>query len=202
VRGRQLGSQSVGGVSTTGRRRAGLGATREDEKRRRRKCTVQGVEWECSTHICHLPSQEATDAAVYPACASLERIDLHDMSWGAALASVTVWLARIEQQLAADAEALPPSFEVVTGWGKHSRVKGTSDVKEAVVRVLAKMGSPFEPVEGNPGKFVASRAGVVSWWARMHRGAAGDGGGEVEAAAADGGGERGGDEEVRGRFLV
>jgi hypothetical protein len=64
-------------------------------------------------------------------------------------------------------DALPSKFSVVTGWGRHSKVKGNSDVKEAVVEHLKTHGSPFELT--NPGLLEADGPAVQAWLGAMQR---------------------------------
>jgi hypothetical protein len=55
------------------------------------------------------------------------------------------------------------SFKVVTGWGKRSRVKGTSMVREAVGELLQQLDSPFAEPANNPGCLVADGQAVRAW---------------------------------------
>lgn len=148
--------------------------------------------------------QRGVEEGVYVQPA-LDRLDLHDLSWGAALAMLTVWLTRIEQRLTRDngkALGLPKAFVIVTGWGKHSRIKGLSDVKAAVVGALASMGSPFTEGVGNPGLFQASRHEVLSWWETMGTAAAAaasGGAGDLETAAAASASGASGDDQTSAR---
>ena len=61
------------------------------------------------------------------------------------------------------AAGLPATLEVVTGWGKGSRVTGESEVKDAVTAFLAGLGSPFEAPSDNPGRLEAKRTAVGEW---------------------------------------
>jgi len=58
---------------------------------------------------------------------------------------------------------LPATLEVVTGWGKGSRVTGESEVKDAATAFLADLGSPFEAPSDNLGCLEAQRAAVGEW---------------------------------------
>ena len=60
-------------------------------------------------------------------------------------------------------EAGSMSFKVVTGWGKRSRVKGTSMVREAVGELLQQLDSPFAEPANNPGCLVAGGDAVRAW---------------------------------------
>ncbi|CAA6653955.1 unnamed protein product [Spirodela intermedia] len=77
-------------------------------------------------------------------------LDLHLMSSGAAQAMVH------------DRE-LPDLLSILTGWGKHSKVAGTSSVRRAVEILLASMGSPFHAEKFNMGRFVSQGAKVSAW---------------------------------------
>ena len=39
---------------------------------------------------------------------------------------------------------LPTTVVLITGWGRHSRQPGESEVKAAVLRLLQDNGSPFQ----------------------------------------------------------
>jgi hypothetical protein len=67
------------------------------------------------------------------------------------------------------AAGLPATLEVVTGWGKSSRVTGASEVKDAVTAYLADLGSPFEVSRYTPGRLDAKRTAVGEWFRAMRR---------------------------------
>jgi pentatricopeptide repeat domain-containing protein 1 len=107
----------------------------------------------------------ASQAGVYPLQAerSLNMIDLHGTSAGAACAATTLWLAEIAaaslKQL-----ALPATFTVITGQGNHSRETGESEVKDALATfLLEELGSPFRAPSDNPGRLQADRTAVCEW---------------------------------------
>lgn len=104
--------------------------------------------------------------------------DLHNMSAGAAHAALALWVAHLRHRYIAPpdgggdgmlvAAPPPPMFHVITGWGKHSRRLGVSEVKIAVTRALELAGSPFK-VAGthNTGMLTASSAEVLPWLAAV-----------------------------------
>jgi hypothetical protein len=102
---------------------------------------------------------------VYPrAEGAAGQLDLHVLSAGAALASLTLWLDELAASLRQDSSAgLPASLVVVTGWGKGSRVTGVSEVKNVVTAFLAAHSSPFHVPHENPGCLLAERAVVEPW---------------------------------------
>ncbi|CAA7388393.1 unnamed protein product [Spirodela intermedia] len=89
-------------------------------------------------------------------------LDLHLMSSGAAQAMVHAWLLNIRSIVSEDRE-LPDLLSILTGWGKHSKVAGTSSVRRAVEILLASMGSPFHAEKFNMGRFVSQGAKVSAW---------------------------------------
>ena len=79
--------------------------------------------------------------------------------------STLVWLLAWERyvQCGTDRSSSKVAFEVVTGWGKNSRVRGVSEVKDAVVGLLKSMDSPFRPAPKNAGCLTASSSDVREW---------------------------------------
>eukprot|EP00959_Pyramimonas_sp_CCMP1952_P471152 9497942-Pyramimonas_sp.AAC.1 len=75
--------------------------------------------------------RQAIDAQVYPNPSSqTHKLDLHELSSGAASVAIAIWLSAVRDNIM-DASGDPrnsraPQLEVVTGWGKHSRVRGSS----------------------------------------------------------------------------
>ena len=114
--------------------------------------------------------REAIDDGVYgepfsqaPAAASL---DLHSMSAGVAQACVVLWLRHLRERYftpSITAEPPPPQFHLVTGWGKHSRQHGMSEVKAAVSEALLAANSPFRAHRSNSGVLVADLAELEPW---------------------------------------
>ncbi|XP_078443266.1 s uncoupled 1 isoform X2 [Wolffia australiana] len=89
-------------------------------------------------------------------------LDLHLMSSGAAQATVHAWLLNI-RSIAFEDRELPSLLSILTGWGKHSKVAGTSSVRQAVEVLLASVGSPFHAEKLNLGRFVCQGSKVSAW---------------------------------------
>ncbi|GJP41405.1 hypothetical protein CLOM_g1087, partial [Closterium sp. NIES-68] len=54
--------------------------------------------------------------------------------------------------------------EIVTGWGKRSRVQGASLVKAGVEAVLLReLGAPFSVHRFHPGSYEADGADLEAW---------------------------------------
>jgi pentatricopeptide repeat protein len=105
--------------------------------------------------------REAVEAGVYAQPdPTAGKLDLHRMSAGVALASLTLWLDATAAACWLPSR-LPDSFLVVTGWGKNSVEVGKSPVKDGVTGFLESHNSPFEPT--NQGSLQASRADVCRW---------------------------------------
>ena len=124
------------------------------------------VLWECGQRAKAIELfVAASDAGVYPqGDRKFGKLDLQELSKGAALASVTLWLDEMADSTRDGAAELPATLKVVTGWGKSSRVMGESEVKDAVTAYLADLGSPFEAPTNNPGCLEANRTAVSEWW--------------------------------------
>ena len=104
--------------------------------------------------------------------------DLHSMSSGAAHAALAIWVSHLRDRyispqadssssngsMAPVAVPPPPSFHVITGWGKHSRRHGVSEVKIAITDALRTAGSPFR-VAGphNTGMLTATAEEAMAW---------------------------------------
>jgi hypothetical protein len=129
-----------------------------------------GVLWQCGQRRTAIDLyMEASQAGVYPLQAerTLNKIDLHFTSAGAACAATTLWLDEIA---AASLEqlALPATFTVVTGQGNHSRETGESEVKDAMATfLLDELDSPFRAPRDNPGRLEADRDAVCAWLATL-----------------------------------
>jgi hypothetical protein len=106
---------------------------------------------------------QASEAGVYPRQAELavKKIDLHDMSPGAALVALTLWLDAILAKSVTLSTAVPARLTVVTGQGNHK--SGESEVKDAVVAFLKAMSSPFQVPMDDPGCLKADGADVGVW---------------------------------------
>jgi hypothetical protein len=123
------------------------------------------VLWECGHRAKAIELfVEASEAGVYPqGDRTLGKPALHELSKGAALTSLTLWLDEMAALTSDGGVGLPGIFEVVTGWGKGSRVTGESEVKDAVTAYLADLGSPFDFPSDNPGCLEAQRDAVGEW---------------------------------------
>jgi pentatricopeptide repeat domain-containing protein 1 len=124
--------------------------------------SLLSVLWECGQRARAIELfMEASEARVYPqGDRKRGQIDLHGLSQGAALASLSLWLDAVA---ASGGDGLPKMLNVVTGWGEGSRVTGESVVKDAVIAFLADLGSPFEVPSDNPGCLEAGRTEVGEW---------------------------------------
>lgn len=130
-----------------------------------------GVLWSCGqfTRAQEL-LREALDDGVYgepfadvPAAAS---VDLHSLSAGAAQACVVLWLRHVRERYftpSVTAEPPPPQFQIITGWGKHSRRHGLSEVKAAISEALHAAGSPFRAHRSNFGMLAADATELAPW---------------------------------------
>ncbi|KAF2590304.1 hypothetical protein F2Q70_00040202 [Brassica cretica] len=99
-------------------------------------------------------------------------INLHVMSEGTAVTALSRTLAWFRKQMLVSGCG-PARIDIVTGWGRRSRVTGTSMVKQAVEELLNVFGSPFFTESGNSGCFVGcgealNRWLVQSYVERMH----------------------------------
>jgi hypothetical protein len=99
---------------------------------------------------------------------SLSLLDLHNMSAGAAAATLSLWCSRLRERHVGAPGGPPPApppqrFHIVTGWGKHSRRLGVSEVKLVVIAALAASGSPFTGARHNVGMLQAAAPAVLAW---------------------------------------
>ncbi|KAG2321261.1 hypothetical protein Bca52824_014474 [Brassica carinata] len=99
-------------------------------------------------------------------------INLHVMSEGTAVTALSRTLAWFRKQMLVSG-CSPARIDIVTGWGRRSRVTGTSMVRQAVEELLNVFGSPFFTESGNSGCFVGcgealNRWLVQSYVERMH----------------------------------
>jgi pentatricopeptide repeat domain-containing protein 1 len=112
----------------------------------------------------------ASQAGVYPLQTkrTLNKIDLHGTSAGAAQAATTVWLNEIPAASLEQPASLQATFTVITGQGNHSRETGESEVKDAVAFFLLEaLGSPFRAPRDNPGRLAADRTAICEWLAAL-----------------------------------
>ncbi|PON86061.1 Smr domain containing protein [Trema orientale] len=99
-------------------------------------------------------------------------INLHVMSDGTAVTALSRTLAWFRREMLFSG-ACPTRIEIVTGWGRRSRVTGTSLVRQAVQELLRMFSFPFFTENGNTGCFVGcgeplSRWLLHSYVERMH----------------------------------
>ncbi|KAL4202411.1 hypothetical protein AMTRI_Chr02g220890 [Amborella trichopoda] len=89
-------------------------------------------------------------------------LDLHLMSAGAAQAMVHAWLLTI-RSVVFEGHELPKLLNILTGWGKHSKVAGDSALRKAIEALLTSIGAPFEVAKFNVGRFISTGAVVGAW---------------------------------------
>jgi len=89
-------------------------------------------------------------------------INLHVMSMGTALVALSRTLSGFRQTMLYTGVA-PERIEIITGWGKHSRVTGSSLVRQAVQNLLNALGSPFYVENSNVGCFVSHGKPLSNW---------------------------------------
>lgn len=99
-------------------------------------------------------------------------INLHVMSDGTAVTALSRTLAWFRRQMLVSGTC-PSRIDIVTGWGRRSRVTGASLVREAVENLLHSFSFPFFTENNNTGCFVGygeplSRWLIQSYVERMH----------------------------------
>lgn len=99
-------------------------------------------------------------------------INLHVMSDGTAVTALSRTLAWFRRQMLVSGVS-PGRIDIVTGWGRRSRVTGSSLVRQAVQELLHIFSFPFFTENGNTGCFVGcgeplSRWLLQSYVERMH----------------------------------
>ncbi|XP_052180524.1 pentatricopeptide repeat-containing protein At1g74750-like isoform X2 [Diospyros lotus] len=99
-------------------------------------------------------------------------INLHVMSDGTAVIALSRTLAWFRKQMLASGSC-PSRIDIVTGWGRRSRVTGASLVRDAVRNLLGMFSFPFFTENNNTGCFVGygeplSRWLLQSYVERMH----------------------------------
>ncbi|KAF6174516.1 hypothetical protein GIB67_004710 [Kingdonia uniflora] len=99
-------------------------------------------------------------------------INLHVMSNGTAITALSRTLAWFHREVLASG-AGPSRVDIVTGWGRRSRVSGSSLVRESILNLLTAFRFPFFTENGNSGCFVGcgeplSRWLLHSYVERMH----------------------------------
>ncbi|KAL2465301.1 Pentatricopeptide repeat-containing protein [Abeliophyllum distichum] len=89
-------------------------------------------------------------------------INLHVMSDGTAVTALSRTLAWFRKQMLASGIG-PNRIDIVTGWGRRSRVTGSSLVRQAVQELLNVFRFPFFTENGNYGCFVACGEPLNRW---------------------------------------
>ncbi|CAN6932264.1 hypothetical protein Bca4012_100563 [Brassica carinata] len=89
-------------------------------------------------------------------------INLHVMSEGTAVTALSRTLAWFRKQMLVSGEC-PSRIDIVTGWGRRSRVTGTSMVRQAVEELLNMFNFPFFTENGNSGCFVGCGEPLKKW---------------------------------------
>ncbi|MFS7971940.1 putative Smr domain, tetratricopeptide-like helical domain superfamily, Smr domain superfamily [Helianthus anomalus] len=110
--------------------------------------------------------------AVREKCSSYWLINLHVMSEGTAVTALSRTLAWFRREMLKSG-ICPSRIDIVTGWGRRSRVTGSSLVRQSVHDLLNIFRFPFFTENGNTGCFVGcgeplSRWLVESYVERMH----------------------------------
>ncbi|CAM6096488.1 unnamed protein product [Calypogeia fissa] len=115
-----------------------------------------GVVWEVAVEKNLYPSAICQRAPNYWI------VDLHVMSIGTAVVALLRTLAGLRERMLATGD-VPDRIEIVTGWGKHSRVSGFSKIKNVVENILQALHAPFYIDNSNVGCFVGSGQPLVDW---------------------------------------
>lgn len=89
-------------------------------------------------------------------------INLHVMSDGTAVIALSRTLAWFRKQMLMSGVG-PSRIDIVTGWGRRSRVTGTSLVRQAVQELLHMFSFPFFTENGNSGCFVGCGEPLNKW---------------------------------------
>ncbi|CAK9183399.1 unnamed protein product [Ilex paraguariensis] len=89
-------------------------------------------------------------------------INLHVMSDGTAVTALSRTLARFRQRILVSG-ICPNRIDIVTGWGRRSRVTGSSLVRQAVQQLLHIFSFPFFTEHGNSGCFVGCGEPLNRW---------------------------------------
>lgn len=89
-------------------------------------------------------------------------INLHVMSDGTAVTALSRTLAWFRRQMLISGVG-PSRIDIITGWGRRSRVTGSSLVKQAVHELLHMFSFPFFTENGNSGCFVGCGEPLNQW---------------------------------------
>lgn len=91
-------------------------------------------------------------------------LNLHYMSSGTAIVATRMELLFLKENLKIEEDnSLPSKFEIITGRGNRSKIRGSSALKLEVVEFLAIVGSPFRPDPHNEGRIRASGSEIHEW---------------------------------------
>lgn len=89
-------------------------------------------------------------------------INLHVMSDGTAVTALSRTLAWFRKQMLVSGIG-PGRIDIVTGWGRRSRVMGSSMVRQSVQELLHIFSFPFLTENGNSGCFVGCGESLDRW---------------------------------------
>ncbi|KAK7291676.1 hypothetical protein RIF29_07006 [Crotalaria pallida] len=89
-------------------------------------------------------------------------INLHVMSDGTAVTALSRTLAWFRRQMLVTG-VHPSRIDIITGWGRRSRVTGSSLVRQAVQDLLHVFSFPFYAENGNSGCFVGCGVPLSQW---------------------------------------
>ncbi|KAB1216688.1 hypothetical protein CJ030_MR4G001516 [Morella rubra] len=89
-------------------------------------------------------------------------INLHVMSDGTAVTALARTLAWFRRQMLMSG-IVPSRIDIITGWGRRSRVTGSSLVRQAVQELLNIFSFPFFTENGNSGCFVGCGEPLNRW---------------------------------------
>lgn len=112
--------------------------------------------WEVAAENKIYPKAVTRKAAKYWA------INLHTMSMGTAIIALSRTLSNLKAGMLATG-VVPERIDIITGWGRRSRVTGSSLVKQAVEEILKSVSSPFRVENGNLGCFVGIGQPLADW---------------------------------------
>lgn len=97
---------------------------------------------------------------------SFWQLDLHSAAIGSAYMMLFCWLEEVHERLKIK-QTFPSEIIIVTGWGKHSEIRGSSSMKVMIRDLLVSIKSPFMVDSLNKGRLLAKPHAVVSWFSRL-----------------------------------
>ncbi|XP_057951763.1 pentatricopeptide repeat-containing protein At1g74750-like [Malania oleifera] len=115
-----------------------------------------GSVWEVAAHRNVYPE------AVKEKSSSYWLINLHVMSDGTAKTALSRTLAWFHRQMLRSGIS-PSRIDIVTGWGRRSRVTGSSLVRQKVQKLLDDFSFPFFTENGNSGCFIGRGEPLSRW---------------------------------------